>query len=229
MELHQHNLKLRSGNFSIEKQHYENIGLTERLASMFLGGVLISRSFTKPFKSPFLYGAYLTYRGLTGHCLFYERMGIDASHPKAINIRGEFEIDRSPVEVYAHWRNIDNLPGSIKHLLDVKVRDESVSDWKSNILNKLFSLNWDVDIVKDEPGHLIGWRSSQGNILGHVGKVTFDDGKLGGTILKVVISYHPPIGGVGIALGKLINPYLEQLLKTEIKNFKHTVEDGVVI
>ena len=225
MQLHQHNLKLRSGNFSIEKQHYENIGLTERLASMFMGGVLISRSITKPFKSPFLWGAYLTYRGLTGHCLFYERMGIDATNPKAINIRGEFEIDRSPAEVYAHWRNIDNLPGSFRHLLDVKLKDESVSNWKSNILNKVFSLNWDVEVVKDEPGHLIGWRSAHGNVLGHVGKVTFEDGKLGGTLLKVVLSYHPAIGGVGIALGKLLNPYLEQMLKTEIKNFKHKVEE----
>ncbi len=229
MELHRHNLRLRSGNFSIEKHHYENIGLTERMISMFLGGVLISRSITKPFKSRFLYGAYLTYRGLTGHCLFYDRLGIDATNPKAINIRGEFEIERSPAEVYAYWRNVDNLPGSIQHLLNVKVRDESLSDWKSRILNKVFSMNWDIEIVKDEPGHLIGWRSAYGSTLGHVGKVTFDESKHGGTLLKVVLSYHPPIGGVGIALGKLLNPYLEHLLKKEIKSFKHTIEDRVSV
>ncbi|TCD00328.1 SRPBCC family protein [Pedobacter psychroterrae] len=228
MELHRHNLRLKSGNFSIEKHHYENIGLTERMISMFLGGVLISRSITKPFKSRFLYGAYLSYRGLTGHCLFYDRLGIDATNPKAINIRGEFEIERSPAEVYAHWRNVDNLPGSIKYLLNVKVRDESLSDWKSRILSKVFSMNWDIEIVKDEPGHLIGWRSAYGSTLGHVGKVTFEESKHGGTMLKVVLSYHPPIGGVGIALGKFLNPYLEHLLKKEIKNFKHTIEDRVL-
>ena len=230
MELHQHNLKLRSGNFSIERHHYENIGLTERMVSMFLGGVLISRSITKPFKSPFLYGAYLTYRGLTGHCLFYERMGIDATNPKAINIRGEFEIDRAPAEVYAHWRNIDNLPGSIRHLLNVKIKDESLSNWKAGIMGKVFSQDWDVEIVKDEPGHLIGWRSVNRGILEHVGRVTFDhapDGR--GTMLKVVLSYHPPMGGVGMALGKLLNPYLEHLLKKEIKSFKHIVEDGILV
>jgi uncharacterized membrane protein len=230
MELHQHNLKLRSGNFSIEKHHYENIGLTERLVSMFLGGVLISKGITKPFRSPFLYGAYLTYRGLTGHCLFYEQLGIDATNPKAINIRGEFEIDRSPAEVYAHWRNVDNLPGSINHLLNVRVQDERLATWKSKILSKVFSSNWDVEIVKDEPGRLIGWRYASGGILQHVGKVTFDDSADGRrTILKVVLSYHPSIGGVGIVLGKLLNPYLEQLLKTEIKNFKHTIEDTSVV
>lgn len=228
MELHQHNLKLRSGNFSIEKYQYQNIGLTERMVSMFLGGALISRNITRPFKSPFLYGAYLSYRGLTGHCLLYERLGIDATNPKAINIRGEFEIDRKPAEVYAYWHNVENLPGSIRHLLNVKVADESLADWKSKILNKMFSLNWDVEIVKDEPGYLIGWRSAHGNILGHVGKVTFEESRNGGTLLKVVLSYHPAAGGVGIALGKILNPYLEYLLKKEIKSFKHTIEDRTV-
>lgn len=229
MELHRHNLRLRSGNFSIEKHHYENMGLTERMISMFLGGVLISRSITRPFKSRFLYGAYLTYRGLTGHCLIYDRLGIDATNPKAINIRGEFEINLSPAEVYAHWRNVDNLPESIRHLLNVKVKDESESSWKSKILNKVFAMNWNIEIVKDEPGHLIGWRSSYASALGHVGKVTFDESIRGGTLLKVVLSYHPPIGGVGIALGKLLNPYLEHLLTKEIKTFKHTIEESVAL
>src|SRR5215217_8433792 len=105
MITHEHNLKLKSGNFSIERRQFENIGLTERLVSMFIGGVLISRTITKPFATPFLYGAYLTYRALTGRCLFYEQLGIDAKHTKAVNIRGEFEIDRPPHEVYSYWRN----------------------------------------------------------------------------------------------------------------------------
>jgi uncharacterized membrane protein len=121
MELHESNLKLRSGKFSIERHHYENIGLTERLVSMFLGGVLISRGITRPFKSQFLYGAYLAYRGFTGQCFFYEQLGIDARHSRAVNIRGEFVIDRPAAEVYKYWRDLNNLPASIDHLLDVNV------------------------------------------------------------------------------------------------------------
>ncbi|WP_133577789.1 SRPBCC family protein [Pedobacter metabolipauper] len=225
METHQTNLKLRSGNFSIEKHHYENVGLTERMVSMFLGGVLITRGIRRPFKGQFLYGAYLTYRAFTGRCLFYERFGIDSNNPMAVNIRGEFVIDRPAAEVYAYWRNFENLPGSIAHLLDVKVIDGNLSRWKSNILGKLFSINWDAEIVKDEPGRLIGWRSASGSLIHHVGKVTFEETPdQTGTILKVVLSYHPPIGGVGIGLAKLMNPFLESLLKKEIKSFKHKIE-----
>ena len=227
MEVHQHHLKLRSGKFSIERQHDQNLGLTERLVSMFLAGVLISRGITRPFKSKFLYGAYLAYRGFTGQCFFYEQLGIDARHTKAVNIRGEFEIDRPAKEVYDYWRNLNNLPGSIDYLLDVDVVDESHSHWKSKILNDLLPVKWDAEIVKDEPGRLIGWKASSDTLLNHVGKVMFEEiGDGSRTLLKVVLSYQPLAGGVGIGLARLANPYFEGLLKKEIRNFKHVIENN---
>lgn len=219
-------LKLRSGRFSIEKHQYENIGWSERMVSMFLSGALISWGLRKPSKAKFLYGAYMAYRAASGRCLLYEQLGIDAKRPRAVNIRGEFEIEKPASEVYTYWRNLNNLPGSIRHLLDVKVIDENLSHWKSNVMGNLFSIDWDAEIVKDEPGHFISWQSSPGALIHHVGKVEFTPGPDGrSTILKVTLSYRPPAGGVGIGLAKLMNPYLEGLLKKEIKSFKHTIEN----
>lgn len=222
------NLKLRSGKFSIEKQHYENIGLNERLVSMLLGGVLMGRGITRPFKAPFLYGTYLAYRGFTGRCLLYEKLGIDSSKPRAVNIRGEFVIDRPAGEVYAYWRNLSNLPGSIEHLLHVESIDENLSKWKAQVMGNLLSLDWNAEIVKDEPGRLIGWRSASGSFLHHVGRVEFSalpDQQ--STLLKVVLSYHPPAGGLGMGLARLLNPYFESMLKKEIKSFKHVIEHAI--
>jgi uncharacterized membrane protein len=225
MDIYQTNLKLRSGKFSIEKQHYENIGLNERMVSMFLAGVLISRGMTRPFRGPFIYGAYLAYRAFTGRCLIYEQLGIDASKPHAINIRGEFVIDRPAQEVYTYWRNLKNLSGSIKHLLNVEMVDENLSRWKANVMGNLFNIDWEAEIIKDEPGRLIGWRSAAGTMIHHVGRVEFEETPdQQGTNLKVVLSYHPPAGGIGLGLAKLLNPYFESLLKKEIKNFKHSIE-----
>lgn len=219
-------LKLRSGRFSIEKHQYENIGLSERMVSMFLSGALFSWWLRKPSKTKFLYGTYMAYRAATGRCLLYEQLGIDGKRPRAVNIRGEFVIDKPASEVYSYWRNLNNLPGSIKHLLDVKMVDEQLSHWKSNVMGNLFSINWDAEIVKDEPGHLIGWQSAAGALIHHVGKVEFaETPDKQGTVLKVVLSYRPPAGGVGVGLAKLMNPYLEGLLKKEIKSFKHTIEN----
>ena len=222
MEIKHHNLNLRSSNFSIEKENHQNLGLSERLLSMFLGGVLMSRGITRPFKGPFVYGAYLAYRGATGRCMIYERFKIDGHTPKAINIRGEYEIDSPPSVVYAYWRNLENLPGSLKHLMDIDIRDGKSSHWKSNVLGKFFSVNWDAEIVKDEPGRLIGWSSSPNSLIHHVGRVTFAESQDGlATKLKVVLSYQPPVGALGMGIARLINPFLEGLLKKELKTFHY--------
>lgn len=225
MHIHQTPLKLRSGNFSIEKQQLVNVGLTERFVSVFAGAVLLSKSIKNPFQAKFLYGAYLTYRGFTGKCLLYEQLDINSKKPQAINIRGEFVIDKPAREVYNYWRNLNNLPRSIQHLMDVEMIDENTSHWKSNVLGKMLPIDWNAEIVKDEPGHLIGWRATKDSILQHVGKVEFDPTPDGtATILKVVLSYHPSIGGLGIGVARLLNPYFEKMLTKEIKNFKHKIE-----
>ncbi len=221
MKLQHLNFHTRAGESTIDKHSYQNVGRSERLISVFLGGLLLGRYITRPFKTPFLYGAYLTFRGATGKCLVYERLGVDASTAKAINIRGEFEVDKPAAELYAYWRNLENLPGSLKHLADIKVVDGQISHWKSNLPGKLFNLHWEAEIVKDEPGRLIGWSSTPGSFFKHVGRVTFEEKPdFTGTIMKVVFSYHPPAGGVGMAIAKLLNPYLEELLKKEMSTFR---------
>jgi len=225
MEIHHSNLKLRSGKFSIEKQQYENVGATERLISVFAGALLLGKSWKNPFKQRFLVGAYLAYRGFSGHCLLYDQLSIDGTKPQAVNVRGEFEVERPTEEVYSYWRNLNNLPGSLKHLLDVKMIDEHTSEWKSKILGNLLPVDWKAEIVKDEPGYLIGWRSTSDSVLKHVGKVEFEKTADGlGTLLRIVISYHPPAGGLGVGVARLLNPYFERLLTSEIKTFKHKIE-----
>ena len=225
METHHSHLKLRSGNISVEKDQRENVGLTERFVSVFAGALLISKGLRHPFKPTLLYGAYLTWRGFTGNCLVYDQLGIDSNKPQAVNIRGEFEIDRLPLDVYNYWRNLNNLPGSLKYLMDVKMIDEHHSHWKSKVLGNLIPIDWKAEIVKDEPGHLIGWRSTADAVLQHVGKVEFDESPDGtGTVLKIVLSYHPPAGGLGIGVARLLNPLFEQLLSKEINSIKHKIE-----
>jgi uncharacterized membrane protein len=227
MDIHQQHLKLRSGKFSIEKKQYENVGLTERFVSVFAGAILLSKGLRNPLKGKFLYGAYLTYRGFTGKCMFYDYLAINGKKPQAINVRGEFVIEKPAEEVYAYWRDLNNLPGSVNHLLNVQTIDDQLSVWKTKVLGNLLPLDWTAEIVKDEPGKLIGWRSTEDSVLQHVGKVEFDATPDGlGTVLKVVLSYHPPVGGVGIGVARLLNPYFEHLLTKEIKTFKHQIESS---
>lgn len=224
MEVHESHMKLRSGKFSIEKARQENVGLTERFVSVFAGAMLMSK-LQNPLKPRFLYGAYLTYRGFTGHCLLYDQLGIDSKKQQAINIRGEYIIDRPAKEVYSYWRNLNNLPISLNRLLDVNMIDEHLSHWKTKVLGNLLPIDWKAEIVKDEPGHLIGWSATSDSAIKHTGRVEFDETADGlGTTLKIVLSYHPPVGGLGIGVGRLLTPYFELLLNKEINTFKDQIE-----
>jgi uncharacterized membrane protein len=228
MVVHDDTLKLRSGKFSIHKESGRNVGFTERLVSVFLGGVILSKALKNPFKPKFWYGAYLTYRGFTGKCLIYDQMDIDARKAHSVNIRGEFVIDKPAREVYNFWRNLNNIPASINHLLDVEMIDENLSKWKSNALGKFFPINWEAEIVKDEPGRLIGWRAVKGSMLPHVGRVGFEETADGlATKLHVILSYRPPVGGLGIGLSRILNPVFEEILKNEVNTFKHAIESKV--
>jgi uncharacterized membrane protein len=225
MVIHDSTLKLHSGKFSVHKENGRNVGFTERMVSVFLGGVLLTRGIKNPLKAKFWYGAYLTYRGFTGRCLIYDQLGIDAKKAHAVNIRGEFVIDKPAREVYNFWRNLNNIPASVNHLLDVEMVDENLSRWKSNAFGKSFPINWEAEIVKDEPGRLIGWRAVKGSMLPHVGRVDFEENPDGlSTKLNIILSYRPPVGGVGIGLSRLLNPMFEEILKNEIKTFKHKIE-----
>jgi uncharacterized membrane protein len=225
MVIHDNTLKLRSGKFSVHKEAGRNVGFTERMVSVFLGGILLSKGIKNPFKAKFWYGAYLTYRGFSGRCLIYDQLGIDAKKAHSVNIRGEFIIDKPAREVYNFWRNLNNIPASINHLLDVEMVDENLSRWKSNALGKFFPINWEAEIVKDEPGRLIGWRAVKGSMLPHVGRVDFEEHADGlSTKLNILLSYRPPVGGLGIGLSRLLNPLFEEILKNEIKTFKHKIE-----
>jgi uncharacterized membrane protein len=228
MIVHDDTLKLRSGKFSFHRDAGRNVGYSERLVSVFLGGLLLSKGFMNPFKPKFWYGAYLTYRGFTGRCLIYDQLNIDAKKAHAVNIRGEFMIDKPAKDVYNFWRNLNNIPASINHMLDVEMVDENISKWKSNAFGKFLPINWEAEIVKDEPNRLIGWRAVRGSMLPHVGRVDFEETPDGqSTKLNILLSYRPPVGGLGIGLSRILNPMFEQILRTEINTFKQAIESKV--
>ena len=59
----------------------ENVGVTERWASMLIGGGLLLYGLRQGWRGilPSLAGTALVYRGATGHCSLYGILGIDTS------------------------------------------------------------------------------------------------------------------------------------------------------
>jgi len=211
-----------------------NVSNFERAASAAIGGFLIFNSFHKLFRSPMrsisriAAGSALLYRGLSGYDPIYHQLNINGNRTSSINMLTTFTVNKPRMDVYHLWRNLENLPLFMKHLVSVSEIDNKRSHWEAKIPEgNPISLKWDAEIMKDDPGHLLSWISLPDSMIHNAGKVEFRDA-LGnqGTELKVMITYRPPAGNIGSGIGKLLNPLFEKLVREDVNNFKSFIDAG---
>lgn len=217
----------------LEGSNVVNVAQNERLISAALGAFLLSSGLNNLTKHPIgalvktALGGLLLYRGASGHCPVYSSMGKTrgVSHTPAINIRTSLIVNKPKDEVYAFWRKLENLPLFMKHLASVTEIDSKHSHWEAVIPGNIGKIKWNAEIVKEEPGYLIGWQSIANSTINNAGKVTFHDALNGqGTELEVVISYHPPAGEIGAGLARALNPVFEKVIRQDVMSFKEYIE-----
>ena len=218
-------------NGTAENEDPINLEWPERYISIAAGVKLAFSGLTHIFKSPFTSiikmgaGGYLLNRGVTGHCELYTRLGKISTDPVNTNIRTSFTISKPRQEVYEFWRKLDNLPLFMNHLESVEVLDEKRSHWVLKLPANLTTISWDAEIVKDEPGEMIGWSSLPDSAIDNAGKVRFKDGpEPGTTLVDVVISYQPPAGGLGTGIAYILNPVFRNMVETDVRNFKQYMD-----
>ena len=208
-----------------------NVNMPERILSLLAGAAITYKGVSQITKHPLIalqeamVGGILLYRGATGFCPIYSRMGKDSTDPQAINITERFIVNKPREEVYAFWRNLENLPRFMKHLASVEEQTEKRSHWKANLPGELVKLTWNAEITREEENRYIGWQSVEGSMVDNAGKVEFNDAINGsGTELSVEISYFPPAGSLGQGIAKLLNNVFEDMIRKDVTNFKHYVE-----
>lgn len=208
-----------------------NLNWPERYTSILAGVKLSLNGFKKIFKNPFTSvlkigaGGYLLNRGITGHCELYSQIGKMSKKPVNVNIRTAFTVNKPRHEVYAFWRQLDNLPLFMNHLERVDILDHERSHWVLKLPTGVAKVSWDAEIVMDEPGEMIGWSSLPGSIIDNAGKVRFRDSfDEKGTLIDIVISYQPPAGGLGAGLAHVFNPMFKNMVDNDVQNFKQFMD-----
>jgi len=210
-----------------------NVGQNERIASAAFGAWLLSSGLNSLFKHPIngllktALGGYLLYRGTSGHCVVYESMGKTkgVTHTQNVNIRTGLIVNKPKDEEYAFWRKLENLPLFMKHLASVTEIDSKHSHWEAIVPGNIGRVKWNAEIVKEEPGQLIGWQSIPNSTINNAGKVTFHDALGGeGTELEVVMTYHPPAGEIGSGIARMLTPVFEKMIRQDVMNFKDYIE-----
>jgi uncharacterized membrane protein len=147
-----------------------------------------------------------------------------AGHVKKVTI-----INRPAEELYKFWRNFENLPRFMEHLVSVKGGAENQrSRWIARAPGGA-TVEWDAEIVNERQNELIAWRSLPGSDVANAGSVRFEpcpDGR--GTFVKIELEYDPPGGQLGAKFARLFGEAPEQQIADDLRRFKQLMETGEV-
>jgi len=135
-------------------------------------------------------------------------------------------VGRSPDEVYAFWRNFENLPEFMRHLESVQETSNGQTHWKTKAPGGT-SVEWDAEITADEPGRRISWRSLPGSTVDNSGTVWFQRATGDrGTLIRVEMEYRPPFGKIGSVAASLFRENPKQQMYDDLRAMKQVLEVG---
>jgi uncharacterized membrane protein len=137
-------------------------------------------------------------------------------------------INRPRQEVYAFWRNFENLAQFMENVEHVAVIDTQRSHWVvSAPAGK--TVEWDSILVDDIPGELIRWKSADDADITHSGQIEFRDAPGNrGTQVTATIIYDAPAGKLGKVIAKLFQKEPKIQARRDLRRFKQLMETGEV-
>jgi len=184
-------------------------------------------------------GSALIYRGATGHCPVYAAAGIttaDGSEgtraalagPRGVHVEEVLTINTPSDQLFRFWRNLEQLPRFMDHLVSVSQIDERRSHWVAKAPGRR-TVEWDAEIINEIPGELIGWRTLDGSEIVSAGSVRFKPAFGGrGTEVHVRLQYDPPAGKIGATVAWLLGHEPSQVIREDLRRFKQIMETGEV-
>jgi uncharacterized membrane protein len=130
-------------------------------------------------------------------------------------------INASPEDVYAFYRDLEQLPRFMDYLGSVTVLDERMSHWVAKLPGGE-KAEWDAEIVQDVPGEVLAWRSVKGSAHDVRGRVTFTRAP-GRDMTEVRVAMS--VGGYG-AIAKVV---AKPQVKADLRRLKQVIETGEVL
>jgi uncharacterized membrane protein len=183
-------------------------------------------------------GGALVWRGATGHCMVYEALGITSAeeendnvsvpYGRGVRVEKSVTINASPEQIYAFWRNFENLPRFMHNLDRVEIKGGNRSHWWTKGPAGS-TVDWEAEIINEVPNELIGWRSIEGSKVDNAGSVHFKPVLGGrGTELKVVLRYDPPAGVLGARISRILGEDPAANVQEDLRRLKMLIETGEI-
>jgi uncharacterized membrane protein len=132
-------------------------------------------------------------------------------------------------EAYALWRDFTRFPQFMEGIESVEELGNGRSRWRARGPAGT-SVEWESEIVADEPNSLIAWKSVGASAIHHSGTVRFAEAPRGlGTVVTVEMRYAPPGGKIAAGLLKLFRKEPGQQVGDDLRRLKQVLELGEVL
>jgi uncharacterized membrane protein len=225
----------------------KNLGGEERFLSALGGGALFLYGLGRrgaPKVALVALGAALIARGATGRSRFYRSIGRDAARrvplradgrpaiamagPGAFRVQGSITIGQSLEDVYCFVRDFEMLPRFVADVERVKPLGDARYRFRQR--DPLGSvMEWDMEIVEDDPGKRILWRSTDPRRRKSAGAIYFTPAPGGrGTEITVVRDDCPPGGVLALIATFFQSGGPEMKLRGDLRRCKQLLEVGEI-
>ena len=232
----------RTLNRPEQRRRMANMGTIDRALAGVLGAGLMGFGVTRrtlpSLISSVAGGGALLAMAATGYCPFYHALGIDNAHKgtaqpsdyynEGIHVVVSYVIAKPPEELFQFWRNFENLPRFMTHLKSVTCQGPTRSHWVARGPAGI-DVEWDAEIINEEPNRLISWRTVGEADVDSAGTVLFvPTADERGTRVHVNLDYIPPAGRAGMAIAKIFGDDPAQLIRDDLRRFKQLMETGEI-
>jgi uncharacterized membrane protein len=139
-------------------------------------------------------------------------------------VRTSALIQRDRDELYALWRDVKAAPTWQEQVTQVSVTGDRTSHWVMESDGK--TIEWDSEILADEPGKRIAWRSIGGD-SDNAGEVVFEEAP-GGRGTSVTVLQEFRMGKLASAWETFIGRNPKQAVIENLRHFKALAETGEI-
>ena len=139
-------------------------------------------------------------------------------------IRTSTRVEASADELYTIWRDVQSAPLWQEQITRVTKTGEATSHWVMQSGDK--TIEWDSEVLADEPGHRIAWRSIGGE-SDNAGEVIFEVAPGGrGTMVTVLQEFR--MGKLASAWQTFVGRNPKQAVIENLRHFKAFAETGEI-
>lgn len=219
-----------------------NVDTWERAASIAIGVALIgwaarqSEEHNVARRSALSLAAGFLGRGASGYCPVNDAIGRNRtlddtrkalSGGRGTSVSAAITIARPPEDVFALWRDPNNLSRFMRDVEQVTSIDQDRWHWIVRGPGGV-RVQFDSELINVVEGERLGWRTLEGADVASAGSVQFQPRGKSSTEVIVHMQYAPPGGKAGSAVAWLTGHEPAKRLREDLRRLKAFLEAGEV-